>query len=69
VYQVNLLNTDFINSPAFQLQQNDLVYVQSNSIKLKEVNFDPQFNRDLQVGMTLASAFSFFINIFLLLKK
>jgi polysaccharide export outer membrane protein len=69
VYQVNLLNTDFINSPAFQLQQNDLVYVQSNSIKLKEVNFDPQFNRDLQVGMTVASAFSFFINIFLLLKK
>jgi hypothetical protein len=53
----------------FQLQQNDVVYVQPNSIKLKEVNFDPQFNRDLQVGMTVASAFSFFINIFLLLKK
>ena len=69
VYKVNLLNTDFINSPVFQLQQNDVVYVQPNSIKLKEVNFDPQFNRDLQVGMTVASAFSFFINIFLLLKK
>ncbi|MFN5803794.1 MAG: polysaccharide biosynthesis/export family protein, partial [Sphingomonadales bacterium] len=69
VYKVNLLNTDFINSPVFQLQQNDVVYVQPNSIKLKEVNFDPQFNRDLQVGMTVASAFSFFINLFLLLKK
>jgi polysaccharide export outer membrane protein len=51
-YQINLLNTDFINSPVFQLQQNDVVYVNANNIKLKETNFDPQFQRDLQIGLS-----------------
>jgi polysaccharide export outer membrane protein len=68
-YQVNLLNTDFINSPVFQLQQNDVVYVNANIIKLKETNFDPQVQRDLQIGLSVASGLSFLINLFLLFKK
>ena len=68
-YQINLLNTDFINSPVFQLQQNDVVYVNANYIKLKETNFDPQFQRDLQIGLSVASGLSFLINLFLLFKK
>jgi polysaccharide export outer membrane protein len=68
-YQVNLLNTDFINSPVFQLQQNDLVYVNANNIKLKETNFDPQVQRDLQIGLSVASGLSFLINLFLLFKN
>ena len=68
-YQVNLLNTDFINSPVFQLQQNDVVYVNANIIKLKETNFDPQVQRDLQIGLSVASGLSFLINLFLLFKR
>jgi polysaccharide export outer membrane protein len=68
-YKINLLNTDFINSPVFQLQQNDVVYVNANYIKLKETNFDPQFQRDLQIGLSVASGLSFLINLFLLFKK
>ena len=68
-YQVNLLNTDFINSPGCQLQQNDVIYVNANYIKLKETNFDPQFARDLQIGLSVASGLSFLINLFLLFKK
>jgi len=68
-YKINLLNTDFINSPVFQLQQNDVVYVNANYIKLKETNFDPQFQRDLQIGLSVASGLSFLINLFILFKK
>ena len=68
-YKINLLNTDFINSPVFQLQQNDVVYVNANIIKLKETNFDPQVQRDLQIGLSVASGLSFLINLFLLFKK
>ena len=68
-YQVNLLNTDFINSPVFQLQQNDVIYVNANVIKLKETNFDPQVTRDLQIGLSIASALSFLISLYLLFKK
>lgn len=68
-YQINLLNTDFINSPVFQLQQNDVVYVNANYIKLKETNFDPQVQRDLQIGLSVASGLSFLINLFLLFKR
>lgn len=67
-YQINLLNTDFINSPVFQLQQNDVLYVNANNIKLKEANFDPQVQRDLQIGLSVASGLSFLINLFLLFK-
>jgi polysaccharide export outer membrane protein len=68
-YKINLLNTDFINSPAFQLQQNDIVYVNGNDIKLKETNFDPQLARDLQIGLSVTSGLSFLINLFLLFNK
>ncbi len=68
-YKVNLLNTDFLNSPANQLQQNDVVYVSANDIKLKEANFDPQFSRDLQIGLSVLSGLSIITSLFILLKK
>lgn len=68
-YQINLLNTEFINSPAFQLQQNDIVYVNANNIKLKEANFDTQILRDLQIGAFAASGLTLLINILLLTRR
>lgn len=68
-YNINLLNTNFISEQGFQLQQNDIIYVRANNIKLKETNFDPQFMRDIQIGLSVASGMSFLINLFLLFKK
>ena len=68
-YKINLLNTDFINSPVFQLWKNAEVDVNVDYIKLKETNFDPQVQRDLQIGLSVASGLSFLINLFLLFKK
>jgi polysaccharide export outer membrane protein len=68
-YQINLLNTEFINSPAFQLQQNDIVYVNANNIKLKEANFDTQILRDLQLGSFAVTGFSLLINLLLLTRR
>ena len=69
-YQINLLDMDFLNSPANQLQQNDVVYVSSNKIKLKEVTYDPQFSRNLQIGTTILSVISVVTSlIFIFFKK
>ncbi len=68
-YQINLLNTEFINSPAFQLQQNDIVYVNANNIKLKEANFDTQILRDLQLGSFAVTGLSLLINVLLLIRR
>jgi len=68
-FNINLLNTNFISEQGFQLQQNDIIYVRANNIKLKETNFDPQFMRDIQIGLSVASGMSFLINLFLLFKK
>ena len=70
VLNVNLLNGDFIKKEGFQLQQNDIVYVYANDIKLRETNFDPnsRFMRDLQVGTSLISVIFFVTNVLLLLK-
>lgn len=68
-YKINLLNTEFINSPAFQLQQNDIVYVNANNIKLKEANFDTQILRDLQLGAFAATGLTLLINVLLLIRR
>lgn len=71
VFNLNLLDGKFINSEVFQLQQNDIVYVYANDIKLRETKFDPnaRFMRDLQVGSSLISVLFFITNIFLLLNN
>lgn len=68
-YQINLLNTEFINSPAFQLQQNDIIYVNANNIKLKEANFDTQILRDLQLGSFAVTGLSLLINVLILTRR
>lgn len=68
-YYINLLNTNFMSQKAFQLQQNDIVYVRANKIKLKETKYDPSFMRDFGIGMQLVSAALFLINLFVLFKK
>ncbi len=68
-YKVDLRNASFINSPVYQLQQNDVVYVGANNIKLKTVNVNPNFQRDLTTASTIASLVILILSLFTLFKK
>ena len=48
--------------------QNDIVYVGPTKNKLKEVNINPNFQRDLQTGVTIASFAALLISILNLIK-
>jgi len=52
-YQVDLLSVDFTRSPAFYLQQNDVVYVSPNKHRSEQSNINE--NRSLSVWIALAS--------------
>ena len=60
-------NTLF-NSPVFQLQQNDMVYVSPNDVKLKTVKRDPNVDRDLQLTLSFVSLAAFVITLINALK-
>jgi len=60
-------NTMF-NSPVFQLQQNDMVYVSPNEVKLKSVKRNPNVDRDLQLTLSFVSIAAFMITIINALK-
>ncbi len=60
------------NSEAFQLVQNDLIYVPSNDLKLKLVNQDPDLQKKIQLAQILVQAISaaaVVINTYFLLKR
>lgn len=69
VIPINLLDASFMSGEGFQIQQNDVVYVNANDYKLKETKFDPKTTRDLQMWTSFTSLFSFAISLFLLFKK
>jgi polysaccharide export outer membrane protein len=68
-YKIDLRNTSFINSPSFQLQQNDVIYVGANNNKLKAVNVNPNFQRDLTLGLAILSTLALILNTFAILKR
>ena len=55
-------NTLF-NSPVFQLQQNDMVYVSPNDVKLKTVKRNPNVDRDIQLILSFSSIAIIFISL------
>lgn len=62
VYKVDMTKTDFINSPAYYLKQNDLIYVEPNSAKANSSTF----NQNIPVWISLSSVL---ISLVLLFKK
>lgn len=68
-YPVNLNSGALFQSPVFQLQQNDVVYVQANANKLSELDVNPKAQRNLQLGFTLASFAVLLINLFFTIKN
>ena len=56
-YRLNLLSTDFMRSPAFYLQQNDVVYIEPNNTVAarSRINENRSMNTLLSLGSLLSS--------------
>lgn len=54
-YPVDLRSGAIFQSPVFQLQQNDLIYVGANSAKLIALKNNPNSQRNIGLGLSLAS--------------
>ena len=71
-FKINMNDASVFTSEAFQLIQNDVIYVPADDIKLKTVNQDPDFQRKLQITTMTAqivSAIAILMNTYFLLKK
>ncbi|MFY7964245.1 MAG: polysaccharide biosynthesis/export family protein [Chitinophagaceae bacterium] len=69
-YKIDLTSTAFINSPAYYLQQNDVIYVGANTKKLTSLsdeNKDPQ--RTFQIIISSVSALALILNTIIILKR
>ncbi|WP_230380029.1 polysaccharide biosynthesis/export family protein [Kaistella gelatinilytica] len=62
--RINLLDSDFFNSPYFMLKQGDVIYVSSNSTKEKIARQDPNTGIYIAIAGTLVGLAGIFITIF-----
>jgi polysaccharide export outer membrane protein len=62
--RINLMDANFINSPFFQLKQNDLIYVSSNETKEKTAHLNPNTGTYIAIAGTLIGLAGIFITIF-----
>ena len=69
IYQVDLTNVDLFNSPAYYLQQNDIVYVEPSKIRARQSTTDDKALRMTSIfvssGSLLVSVATLIINILL----
>lgn len=63
-YRVDLNSANFINSPAYYLKQNDVVYVQPNTTREKTSRLDPNTNTYIAIGSIAISLASVLILLF-----
>ena len=68
-FKIDLRNTAFMNSPAYQMQQNDVVYVGANVNKLKTLNVNPNFQRDYTLVVTSISTLFLILNAISIIKR
>jgi polysaccharide export outer membrane protein len=68
-YKINLTNTSFMSSPAFFLQQNDVVYVGANKLKLQALAEQPNSQRNFQLFITAISSLALLINSIYIIKR
>ncbi|MBX2931815.1 MAG: polysaccharide export protein [Chitinophagaceae bacterium] len=67
-YYMDLREANFYESPAFQLQQNDMIYVSANERKFKKMR-DIEFRNNMQPLMQVVSISLSLINFFILLGR
>jgi len=63
-YEIDLRSATLFNSPAYQLQQNDIVYVNANEQKLKALKEKPNTLGIIQTGFGLVGVVSTLILLF-----
>ena len=63
-YEVDLRTGALFQSPVFQLQQNDLIYVNANEAKLDIIKSNPNAVRNIGLGVSLASLALLIYNVF-----
>lgn len=64
IYEIDLTNVDMFKSPAYYLQQNDIVYVQPNDIKARQSTTD---DKTLRISSIALSSGSLLVSIVTLL--
>lgn len=62
--RINLMDSNFINSPFFQLKQGDVIYVSANQTKDKIANLDPNTGIYIAIAGTIVGLAGIFITIF-----
>jgi polysaccharide export outer membrane protein len=67
-YTVDMRSAKLFQSPAFQLQQNDIVYVAATKSKLTRLDENPKAQRNFQNGLAIASFAAFLTNLIITLK-
>ena len=64
IYQIDLTDVDMFKSPAYYLQQNDIVYVEPNEIKARQSTID---DKGLRLTSILVSSGSLLVSVATLL--
>lgn len=62
--RINLTDANFINSPYYQLQQGDVIYVSANETRKKESRLDPNTGTYIAIAGTVIGLAGIFITIF-----
>ena len=63
IYQINLMDVSMFKSPAYYLQQNDVVYVEPNEEKARQSTVDDKGLRLTSIAVSSASVILSFISI------
>ncbi len=63
-YQLDLRTTDIYNSPAFYIQQNDLIYVEPNKTKANQLSANGNTFRSVSFWMSFSSFITTFVLLF-----
>ena len=62
-HEIDLTHSDFLNSPYYYLQQNDIVYVEPLDIKRRRSDRDENVPKYIQIGVSLWSIVTTELNI------
>ena len=65
IYQVNLMDVDLFKSPAYYLQQNDVVYVEPNAERARQSTVDDKGLRLTSIAVSSASVLLSLVSILL----
>ncbi|MCQ2148103.1 MAG: polysaccharide biosynthesis/export family protein [Bacteroidales bacterium] len=69
IYQIDLRSSDLFSSPAYYLQQNDVVYVYPNSVKAGQSTINENYFKSANFWMSFGSILITVANLIIAIKK